>query len=90
MTPEYAAPEPASVMSWWHELATLELVAPMPTRTADVVPAASSNSLSDNDNPVPLTATDQPQAPPEVRHALRVLDRRVGHSIDRARLAPAA
>jgi len=39
---------------------------------------------------VPLSAADQPQAPPEVRHALRVLDRHVGQSIDRARLASAA
>ncbi|CAI7980986.1 conserved hypothetical protein [Frankia sp. Hr75.2] len=38
---------------------------------------------------VPLTA-DQPQAPPELRHALRTLDHHVDNYIDHARLAPAA
>jgi hypothetical protein len=36
--------------------------------------------------PVPLTAADQPQAPPEIRAALRTLDRHVQAAIDRARL----
>jgi hypothetical protein len=35
---------------------------------------------------VPLTAADQPQAPPEIRAALRTLDRHVRAAIDRARL----
>jgi hypothetical protein len=39
---------------------------------------------------VPLTAADQPQAPPELRQALRTLDRHVDGYIDRARLTPAA
>jgi hypothetical protein len=39
---------------------------------------------------VPLTAADQPQAPPALRHALRTLDRQVDDYIHRARLKPAA
>ncbi|WP_131784903.1 hypothetical protein [Protofrankia symbiont of Coriaria ruscifolia] len=39
---------------------------------------------------VPLTAADQRQAPPELRDALRILDRHVDNYIDHARLAPAA
>jgi hypothetical protein len=39
---------------------------------------------------VPLTAADQPQAPPELRQALRTLDRHVQDFADRARLSPAA
>jgi hypothetical protein len=39
---------------------------------------------------VPLTAADQPQAPPELRQALHTLDRHVDGYIDRARLTPAA
>ena len=39
---------------------------------------------------IPLTAADQPQAPPEIRHALRTLDRHVQAAIDRARLKAAA
>ncbi|MCE7010476.1 hypothetical protein LWC34_47895 [Kibdelosporangium philippinense] len=39
---------------------------------------------------VPLTAADQPQAPPELRQALRILDRHVDGYADRARLTPAA
>jgi predicted MarR family transcription regulator len=39
---------------------------------------------------VPLTAADQPQAPPELRQALRTLDRHVQDYADRARLSPSA
>ncbi|WP_225978817.1 hypothetical protein, partial [Gandjariella thermophila] len=39
---------------------------------------------------VPLTAADPPQAPPQLRQALRTLDRHVKDSIDRARLATTA
>ena len=39
---------------------------------------------------VPLTATDQPQAPPQLRQALRTLDHHVDDYIARARLTPAA
>src|SRR5207248_6597686 len=39
---------------------------------------------------VPLTAADQPQAPPEIRAALRTLDRHVQATIDRARLTAVA
>ena len=39
---------------------------------------------------VPLTAADQPQAPRELRHALRALDHHVDDYIARARLRPAA
>jgi hypothetical protein len=38
----------------------------------------------------PLLAADQPQAPAELRHALRVLDRQVDDYITRARLSRAA
>ena len=38
----------------------------------------------------PLLAADQPQAPPEPRAALRVIDQHVDHYITRARLSPAA
>jgi predicted MarR family transcription regulator len=39
---------------------------------------------------MPLTAADQAQAPPELRQALRTLDRHVESYIDRARLTGAA
>ena len=39
---------------------------------------------------VPLTAADQPQVPPEIRRALRTLDRHVEGYIDRVRLKAAA
>ncbi|WP_225978861.1 hypothetical protein, partial [Gandjariella thermophila] len=39
---------------------------------------------------VPLTAADPPQAPPQLRQALRTLDRHVKDSIDRAHLATTA
>jgi predicted MarR family transcription regulator len=39
---------------------------------------------------VPLTAADQPQAPAQLRQALRTLDRHVEGYIDRARLGAAA
>lgn len=39
---------------------------------------------------VPLAAADQPRAPPELRQALRTLDRHVDHYISRARLNAAA
>ena len=39
---------------------------------------------------LPLTAADQPQAPPELRQALRTLDRHVECFVDRARLSSAA
>jgi hypothetical protein len=39
---------------------------------------------------VPLLAADQPPAPPEIRQALRILDRHVEAAIDRARLPRAA
>jgi hypothetical protein len=39
---------------------------------------------------VPLTAADQPQTPPEIRRALRVLDHHVEDRTLRARLVPAA
>jgi hypothetical protein len=39
---------------------------------------------------VPLTAADQPQAPPELRHALRTLDRHVQDYTLQARLKRAA
>lgn len=39
---------------------------------------------------VPLTATDQPQTPPDLRQALRTLDRHIDSYLDRARLKPAA
>ncbi|WP_220040802.1 hypothetical protein [Streptomyces sp. NTH33] len=38
----------------------------------------------------PLTAADQPQAPPELRQALRTFDRHVDSYIDRARLSSSA
>jgi hypothetical protein len=38
----------------------------------------------------PLLAADQPQAPPELRAALRVIDQHIGAYITRARLTPAA
>jgi hypothetical protein len=39
---------------------------------------------------IPLTAADQPQAPPALRQALCTLDRHVDDYINRARLSPAA
>lgn len=39
---------------------------------------------------VPLLAGDQPPAPPDLRQALRVMDRRVADDVDRARLGRAA
>ena len=39
---------------------------------------------------VPLTAADQPQAPPELRTALTTITRHVDHYIDHARLPRAA
>jgi hypothetical protein len=38
----------------------------------------------------PLMAADQPQAPPELRAALRAIDQHIGTYITRARLSPAA
>ncbi len=38
----------------------------------------------------PLLAADSPPAPPELRQALRLIDCHITHSIDRARLRPAA
>jgi hypothetical protein len=38
----------------------------------------------------PLLADDQPQAPPELRAALRAIDQHIGTYITRARLSPAA
>ena len=38
---------------------------------------------------VPLTAANQPQAPSELRHALRTLDHHVDDYITRTRLKPA-
>jgi hypothetical protein len=38
----------------------------------------------------PLLAADQPQAPPELRHALRAIDQHIDSYITRARLTPAA
>ena len=38
----------------------------------------------------PLLAADQPQAPPELRHALRAIDQHVEDYITRARLGRAA
>ena len=38
----------------------------------------------------PLMAASQPQAPPELRQALRTIDRHVGDYINRARLGKAA
>jgi hypothetical protein len=38
----------------------------------------------------PLLAADQPQAPPELRAALRAIDQHIGAYIIRARLIPAA
>jgi hypothetical protein len=38
----------------------------------------------------PLLAADQPQAPPELRAALRAIDQHIGVYITRARLSPAA
>ncbi len=38
----------------------------------------------------PLLAADQPQAPPELRAALRAIDQHIGTHITRARLSPAA
>ncbi len=38
----------------------------------------------------PLLAADQPQAPPELRAALRAIDQHIGTYITRARLSPAA
>jgi hypothetical protein len=38
----------------------------------------------------PLLAADQPRAPPELRAALRTIDRHIGTYITRARLHPAA
>ena len=38
----------------------------------------------------PLLAADQPQAPPELRAALRAIDQHIGTYITRARLSAAA
>jgi hypothetical protein len=38
----------------------------------------------------PLMATSRPQAPPELRHALRVIDQHVNACITSARLGKAA
>ena len=38
----------------------------------------------------PLMAADQPQAPPELRHALRAIDQHVDDYINQARLRKAA
>jgi hypothetical protein len=38
----------------------------------------------------PLLAADQPQAPPELRTALRAIDQHINGYITRARLSPAA
>jgi hypothetical protein len=38
----------------------------------------------------PLLAADQPQAPPELRAALRAIDQHIDADITRARLTPAA
>lgn len=46
MSPKYAAPEPASVTSWWQEMAALELATPKP-RGVEAEPEA----LLHNDNP---------------------------------------
>jgi hypothetical protein len=39
---------------------------------------------------IPLTAADQPPAPPDLQHALRTLDHHVDTYIHHARLKPAA
>ena len=38
----------------------------------------------------PLLAADQPQAPPELRAALRAIDQHINHYVSRARLGQAA
>ena len=38
----------------------------------------------------PLLAADQPHAPPELRQALRTIDRSIGHSVTNTRLGAAA
>ena len=60
------------------------------TLTADGIRIAIFYTKLYNRLLVPLTAADQPQAPRELRHALRALDHHVDDYIARARLRPAA
>jgi predicted MarR family transcription regulator len=59
------------------------------TLTADGIRIAIFYTKIYNRLLIPLTAADQPQAPPELRQALRTVDRHVDDYINRARLAPA-
>jgi hypothetical protein len=60
------------------------------TLTTDGIRIAAAYTKIYNRLLVPLTAADQPQAPRELRHALRTLDHHVDDYIARARLKPAA
>ena len=60
------------------------------TLTTDGIRIAVAYTKIYNRLLVPLTAADQPQAPRELRHALRTLDHHVDDYIARARLKPAA
>jgi hypothetical protein len=59
------------------------------TLTADGIRIAIAYTKIYNRLLIPLTAADQPQAPCELRHALRTLDHHVDDYISRARLKPA-
>jgi hypothetical protein len=60
------------------------------TLTSDGIRIAIAYTKIYNHLLVPLTAANQPQAPLELRHALRTLDHHVDDYIARARLKPAA
>jgi predicted MarR family transcription regulator len=60
------------------------------TLTSDGIRIAIFYTKLHNRLLVPLTAADQPQAPPELRQALRTLDHHVDNYIHQARLKPAA
>ena len=56
--------------------------------TPDGIKVASSTPSSTT-GCSPLLAADQPQAPPELRAALRTIDQHIGSYVARARLSPA-
>jgi hypothetical protein len=60
------------------------------TLTAEGIRIATFYTKIYNRLLIPLTAADQPQAPPQLRHALRTINQHVDDYIQRARLKPAA
>lgn len=60
------------------------------TLTSDGIRIATFYTKLYNRLLVPLTAADQPQAPPQLRQALHTLDRHVDNYIRQAHLKPAA